>query len=85
MEKETILRKLEAAVTAADKIGKKRREEILGLIAQLRDGESGPAEKQKSESGVEELRDSILEFEAAHPDLVEMTNRACKLLSDIGI
>ena len=78
--KKMILEQLEQAVTTAHDIGFAKKAELLALIAQLKTD----AADNRDDLG-EELRDSVMEFETAHPDLVELTNRACKMLSDIGI
>ena len=78
--KKMILDQLEQAVTTAHDISFAKKAELLALIAQLKTD----AADNRDDLG-EELRDSVMEFETAHPDLVELTNRACKMLSDIGI
>lgn len=82
--KETVLKKLEKAVESAGGLDAKKKQEILDLIGHLRQ-DTAEAKSEAVESGVEDLQESILGFEASHPELVEMTNRACKMLSDIGI
>ncbi len=73
------LENLELAVKTA-RISAAKKAEMLGLIEELR-REAPGCEAQRSE----ELRGTVAEFEVEHPDLVELTNRACKMLSDIGI
>ncbi len=80
MMKNTILEQLEQAVTTAQDISSAKKAELLALITQLK---SNAADHKEDLGG--ELRESVMEFETAHPDLVELTNRACKMLSDIGI
>ncbi len=80
MMKKTILEQLEQAVATAHDISFAKKAELLALVDQLK----SDAAEHREDLG-EELRDSVMEFETAHPDLVELTNRACKMLSDIGI
>ncbi len=82
----TRLAKLEKLIESAEDISAAKKAEILALIAQLREelDEKNPAEKPDS-TLTKELRDQVAEFEVEHPDLVELTNRACNMLSDMGI
>ncbi|MFA7230432.1 MAG: DUF4404 family protein [Victivallaceae bacterium] len=34
---------------------------------------------------IQDLKSSVAEFEVSHPDLVQIINRICMMLSDIGI
>ena len=79
---ENILEKLGMAIRNTGELNVAKRGELLTLMAQLKEQEEGTA---GSKSGIEEFRESILEFETSHPDLMEMTSRACKMLSDNGI
>ncbi len=82
----TGLVKLEKVIRSANDIPSGKKAEILALLEQLHEelGEKPAAEKSGS-SLTRELRDQVAEFEVEHPDLVELTNRACNMLSDMGI
>lgn len=46
---------------------------------------AGDGETSKVNQAGSELRNSVAEFEVSHPKLVQIINRICIMLSDIGI
>ena len=82
----TRLAKLEKLIKSAEDISADKKAEILALVEQLSEELAEKHPTEKSNPGLtRELRDQVAEFEVEHPDLVELTNRACNMLSDMGI
>ena len=80
---EKTLDALRKSVQTARGISYAKKAELLNLIQQLQNELNSKNQDNSVKSGT--LKESISEFETEHPDLVELTNRACKMLSDIGI
>jgi len=70
------------------------REELLALVAELRSeltaisethGEDAVKLARHAQGGTETMEDSILEFETAHPRVVQLVRSVLRTLSDAGI
>ncbi len=74
---------LSKAIHSSPGICYRKKAEMMNLLRQLQD--ELDSETIRTSSRAVPLRSSITEISSEHPDLSELTARACKMLSDIGI
>ncbi len=61
-------------------------QEIVGKASRFAEQAiADPGATQEIEQSINELKGSVADFEASHPKLVQIINRVCVMLSDIGI
>ncbi|QSH40321.1 DUF4404 family protein [Lentisphaerota bacterium ZTH] len=65
--------------TSADKLAEKAHESTMQAIK-----DSGSRQDELDQE-IEGLKNAVDEFEVTHPKLVQLVNRFCMMLSDIGI
>lgn len=46
---------------------------------------ASPEKPEEVQESIDRLQGTVTEFEASHPKLVQVVNRLCMMLSDIGI
>ncbi len=81
-----LLTTLRKEIAGISKTHHEQAESIAGF-AELSAREATRAEKSPAlfNLSIEGLSESVREFEVSHPDLVEIINRFCTMLSNLGI
>lgn len=81
------IRQLHKTLDGASTISEKDRDQLKELSADLQEvlARTGAASREKHQTLVDRLRDSVTRFEASHPDLTATMSQASKVLADMGI
>ena len=84
MPLEESLQRLRAEIQALDIGNEAARQRLERLVAEIEQTLADPAERQAGSLG-DQLKDSVLSFEASHPRLAGVMNEVVEKLSAMGI
>jgi glycine cleavage system protein P-like pyridoxal-binding family len=80
-----LMSELQDELSGLEKTDASSAQDIAGKTGESTTKAISKPEKESVEESIDKLQNSVSEFEVSHPHLVQIINRICIMLSDIGI